>query len=57
MKQEEIIKLLIAHAVTQLGGDVANNMTLQVSVDGVCRPLGDVLPSGGTLQFGTAVKD
>jgi hypothetical protein len=57
MKQEEIIKLLIAHAVTQLGADVANNMSLQVNVDGVCRPLGDVLPPGGTLQFGTAVKD
>lgn len=57
MKQEEIVKLLIAHAVTQLGADVANNMTLQVNVDGVCRPLGDVLPQGGTLQFGTVVKD
>jgi hypothetical protein len=56
MRQDEIVKLLIAHAVTQLGTDVANNMTLQVNVDGVCRPLGDVL-QGGTLQFGTVVKD
>ena len=56
MKQEQIIKLLIAQAVAQLGGDVANNMTLQVSLDGTCRPLGEVLPQGATLQFGTFVK-
>jgi len=56
MKQEEIIKLLVSHAVTQLGGDVANNMTLQVDDNGECRPLADVLPQGATLQFGTALK-
>jgi hypothetical protein len=56
MKQEEIVKLLIAHAVTQLGADVANNMTLQVNVGGEFRPLADVLPQGATLQFGTVVK-
>lgn len=53
MKQEEIIKLLAAHAVTQLGPDVAASMTLQVDVDGECRPLGDVLPQGVTLMFAT----
>jgi hypothetical protein len=56
MKHEEIIKLLTAHAVTQLGPEVAANMTLQVNVDGECRPLGDVLPQGAMLQFSTAVK-
>lgn len=54
MGQEEIIKLLTAHAITQLGADVAANMTLQVSVDGVAYLLGDALPAGTTLQFSTA---
>ena len=56
MKHEEIIKLLTAHAVAQLGADVATHMTLQVNVDDEARPLGDVLPPGATLQFATTVK-
>lgn len=56
MQQEEIIKLLTAHAAAQLGTDVAANMTLQVSDEGELRSLGDVLPQGARLQFATAIK-
>ncbi len=56
MTHEEIIKLLTAHAVAQLGPDVAARMMLQVDVDGECHPLGDVLPQGATLQFVTVIK-
>lgn len=56
MNHEEIIKLLTAHATTQLGPDVAARMTLQV-VDGKdCRTLVDFLPQGITLQFATTLK-
>lgn len=56
MRHEEIVKLLTAHAVTQLGPDVAARMMLQVDVDGECRSLGDALPQGATLQFATVVR-
>ena len=55
--EEEILSFLVAHAVAHLGGDVASNMTLQVNDNGEYRPLGDVLPQGATLQFGTFIKD
>lgn len=56
MGQEEIIKLLAAHAATQLSTDVASNMTLQISIEGVLHPLDDVLPEGATIQFATTIK-
>ena len=56
MNHEQIIKLLTAHANAQLGGDVAARMVLQVLDEGECRPLGDVLPQGATLQFATVVR-
>jgi hypothetical protein len=56
MKHEEIIKLLTAHAVTQLGPDTAAHMMLQVNIDGECRSLGDVLPQGAALEFATVLK-
>jgi len=56
MKHEEIIKLLNAHAVTQLGADVAMRMTLHVDVNGEALPLDSALPPGATLRFGNALK-
>lgn len=56
LKHEEIIKLLNAHAVTQLGANVAMRMTLHVDVNGEGRPLDSVLPPGATLRFGNALK-
>ncbi len=53
MEHDEIIKLLTSHAVTQLGTEVTANMTLQVNIDGETHSLGDVLPNGAMLQFGT----
>lgn len=56
LKHEEIIKLLNAHAVAQLGANVAMRMTLHVDVNGEARPLDSVLPPGATLRFGNALK-
>jgi hypothetical protein len=56
MKHEEIIKLLNAHAVAQLGANVAMQMTLHVDVNGEARPLDSVLPPGARLRFGNALK-
>lgn len=53
LKEEQIIQLLTAHAVTELGADVAERLSLQVLVEGVLRPLGDVLPEGASLEFAT----
>jgi hypothetical protein len=57
MKHEEIIKLLTAHAITQLGPDVAAHMVLLIDVDGDGEylPLNTAL-SSATLQFATVVK-
>jgi hypothetical protein len=56
MRHEEIVKLLTAHAIAQLGPDVAAHMSLQANIDGECRPIGDVLPKSATLMFATGTK-
>jgi len=56
MKQEDIVKLLMAHATSKLGADVAANMALQVVIDGEYQSLEDALPLGATLRFGTGVQ-
>lgn len=56
MAQAEIVKLLAAHAIAQLGAAGAEGMELQVNTGDGWRSPGEVQPHGILVRFATVAR-